>query len=291
MGFENRTSFMVVTEPSEFAGIPISVKSQGPDGVLLTTPSYDILLNGTISPPIPAPTCSAPVAGYDVNTPTSARADKFPDGTKVDDEAGCCDACTSDSSCNMWVYAPPSASDSQDVPGANCWPLKSIQSTRPAADRTFGCGPNSKCDAPDTPVKLPHVVVTSPAGDLLYNSSADSAGRQAQCSGTNPDDCNDPCFWDKDANECTNVAAASNLLHWPSPTSAKAYALVDYPRFYVPAWGTAPIPNDTKVRSNGSRLHCHCRKKCSPSLTDRGCLLARSILLSFPPTGTTFATM
>ena len=35
-------------------------------------------------------------------------------------------------------------------------------------------------------------------------------------------------------------ASRANLLHWPSPLAAAAYALVDRPRFYAPSWGAAP---------------------------------------------------
>ena len=38
-----------------------------------------------------------------------------------------------------------------------------------------------------------------------------------------------------------------NLLHWPSPLTARSYALVDYPRFAVPPWGPAPIPPNVSV--------------------------------------------
>ena len=37
-------------------------------------------------------------------------------------------------------------------------------------------------------------------------------------------------------------ASRANLLHWPSPLAAAAYALVDRPRFFAPSWGAAPAP-------------------------------------------------
>lgn len=40
----------------------------------------------------------------------------------------------------------------------------------------------------------------------------------------------------------TSSDKISNKLHWPSPLAAKAYAVVDSPRFTVPAWGPTPIP-------------------------------------------------
>jgi hypothetical protein len=41
--------------------------------------------------------------------------------------------------------------------------------------------------------------------------------------------------------------AQPQLLHWPAPLKQSAYALVDYPRFYVPDWEVMPIPADAKV--------------------------------------------
>ena len=38
-----------------------------------------------------------------------------------------------------------------------------------------------------------------------------------------------------------------NILHWPSPLQEEAYALTDFPRFRVPAWGPTPIPADAEV--------------------------------------------
>jgi hypothetical protein len=242
MGFEDRTSFTVVTPPSAWAGIPISIKSQGPEGTLLTTASYNVLLSNATVPPVPEPTCASPLQGYDVTDP--ARSDKFQDGAHVADEAACCAACTSDPSCTSYVFAPAGGSKN-DVPLANCWPLQSIGGLTPASARVFGCGPAGKCLPGET--TLPSVIVTSPSGDVLYNSTADAASTQAHCSGSDPKACAAPCFWDKDAQQCTNIGTQPNLLHWPSPGAKKAYALVDFPRFFTPAWGTAPIPTDAKV--------------------------------------------
>ena len=107
VGFEDRTSFMVVNNASTFAGIPIHKTSSGPNGTLLTTPNYQVLLQGNATPPTPkVPTCASPISGFDVSGP--ARSDKYAEGVKVADEAACCAACSSDSTCRMWVFAPPS---------------------------------------------------------------------------------------------------------------------------------------------------------------------------------------
>ena len=285
-GFENRTSFMVVTEPSKWAGIPISKKSEGPEGTLLTTASYNVLLgNSTQPPPQPEPTCSSPLAGYDVSSPQ--RSTKFPDGAQVSDEAACCAACSSDDSCSSWVFAPSNddvyavPKGKGDVPGANCWPLSSSGSLVPSSARTFGCGPNSKCSGAGPAAELPNVIVTSPSGQVLYNSTADAAASQATCSGSDPNACDDPCFWDKDANQCTNIGAASNLLHWPSPGTAQAYALVDYPRFFAPAWGTAPIPKDAKVVAANLLLCFECFSKVAPFVLALLCVVVVARITCF----------
>ena len=44
---------------------------------------------------------------------------------------------------------------------------------------------------------------------------------------------------------------AENLLHFPSPLAQKGYALVDWPRFYAPPWGAAPMPKGTPSTTNG----------------------------------------
>jgi alpha-glucosidase (family GH31 glycosyl hydrolase) len=56
--------------------------------------------------------------------------------------------------------------------------------------------------------------VTSSSGEVLYDSQEDGS---------------------------------SNLLHWPSPLQAKSYGLLDKPRFFVPEWGAAPIPDGAQV--------------------------------------------
>ena len=96
----------------------------------------------------------------------------------------------------------------------------------------------------------PSIVVTSPAGAVLYNSSAEggSSGTPANCKGLSQQKCTQnsivgTCFWDKDDQECESLdQTRPNLLHWPSPLERKAYALVDYPRFFVPEWDLMPAP-------------------------------------------------
>lgn len=46
----------------------------------------------------------------------------------------------------------------------------------------------------------------------------------------------------------TNDEELTNILHWPSPLSKKAYAVTDYPRFTVPAWGPTPMSKSERAR-------------------------------------------
>ena len=95
----------------------------------------------------------------------------------------------------------------------------------------------------------PSIVVTSPSGSVLFNSSdAGANGGSGQCKGLSQQKCEQvagvgTCFWDKDDKECESLdKTRPNLLHWPSPMEKKAYALVDSPRFFVPEWAVMPAP-------------------------------------------------
>lgn len=95
----------------------------------------------------------------------------------------------------------------------------------------------------------PIIVVTSPAGAVLYNSTAEGGASGAtNCKGLSQEKCTHnslvgTCFWDKDDKQCESLdQTRPNLLHWPSPMEKKAYALVDFPRFFVPEWDLMPAP-------------------------------------------------
>jgi len=40
------------------------------------------------------------------------------------------------------------------------------------------------------------------------------------------------------------------LLNWPGPLEAESYAVVDFPRFFVPAWGPTPVPEGVFLSSD-----------------------------------------
>lgn len=95
----------------------------------------------------------------------------------------------------------------------NCWPLNAWSSTHTAGDRLFGCLGNSCVSV------ITSITVSTPAGQVLWNSAASST---------------------------------DNMLHWPSPLTAQAYLLTDFPRFHVPAWGPTPhFPISQFPETNG----------------------------------------
>ena len=69
----------------------------------------------------------------------------------------------------------------------------------------------------------PAFVVTAVDGEVLYDSRAGAAGLGKDTPGQH------------------------NLLFWPSPLAQSAYALEDFPRFTVPAWGPTPLPADRRA--------------------------------------------
>ena len=202
-GFEDRTTFMVVDRDMS-KGLDITQKSTS-DGTLLTTSHYSVLLK----PKSPAPTCAAPSESKDVtDLGNGIRSDKYPDGLAAADRDACCAACEGDDSCIAWIHEEATALDS-----ANCWPLKTFSGLKESSNRAFGCSAKraARCASIASPLNF---TVSDAAGALLYDSAA------AAPAGTPP----------------------LNLLYWPSPMSAKAYALADFPRFFAPPWGAAPAP-------------------------------------------------
>lgn len=92
----------------------------------------------------------------------------------------------------------------------DCWPFSAVNRAVPHKDRVFGMM---------QPAAGPIGIVTKPDGTVLWNG----------------------------ANTGPSGTVATNLLHWPSPTTATAYAFEDRPRFVVPPWGPTPIPVGTTV--------------------------------------------
>jgi len=88
-----------------------------------------------------------------------------------------------------------------------CWLMASAEGTHPAEDRN--CGGNL---VPASALTGVSVKITTPSGDLLWS-----------------------------IDDLDNV---NQNLNWPAPSQSKAYAIKDYPRFYVPPWAPMPAPPD-----------------------------------------------
>jgi len=206
LGFEDRPTFSVVGRDF-FKGIPIW---KGNDAVILHTDYWSL----EFGPARTLPTCTEPASSVDVVSPI--RAANFPDGAHVDDQGVCCALCDSDPSCSAFVFAPAGrgvpGANSRDVPGANCWPLASFESTTASPGRLLGCPTGRACALSGTPA----FTLRGLDGALLFNSTAE-------------------------------VGHSSNLLHLPAPLEQSTYALVDFPRFYAPPWGATPIPDAAAV--------------------------------------------
>jgi alpha-glucosidase (family GH31 glycosyl hydrolase) len=43
-----------------------------------------------------------------------------------------------------------------------------------------------------------------------------------------------------------DLTSVTARLRWPDPAQSPAYAIKDYPRFFVPSWGPTPIPQPQK---------------------------------------------
>ena len=203
LGFEDQTTFMVVNR-SSFGGIPIAKANESAAGTLLSTAHFDVLLKTGSTPPPPAPGCgSASQTGTDVSSPV--RSSNFRGGASAADGAACCKLCESDATCTAWVHATAKKGGTSGADDAiNCWPLASFGATTTAGGRELGC--TSRAGGCKT-TTMPPFVVTDKAGATLFDSSAGGSNNKK-----------------------------ANLLHWPSPLAQPAYALVDYPRFFVPEW-------------------------------------------------------
>ena len=101
------------------------------------------------------------------------------------------------------------------------------------------------------------VVVTSPLGELLYNSTAEDTPpprTPSPCDGMPEHNCTTSrwinprlpdswiCIWKNNQCQEEGQHLERNLLHWPAPLQRKAYGLVDSPRFFVPDWELTPAP-------------------------------------------------
>lgn len=193
-GFEDRTTFMVVSRTAAGKGPPMTTNKTS-EGTVLSTPYYSVLVRGDGPPPLP--TCTTPSSSIDVTEPI--RSDQYPLGFSASDRGACCAACEKDDSCIAFVHVA-------SADGISCWPLKDFASTTGASGREFAC---SSAQASACAAKLnrnTNCVVTSPTGEELYDSKTSKPGSNL-------------LYW------------PSPPSHG---AKASAYALEDYPRFFTP---------------------------------------------------------
>lgn len=210
MGFENRTTFMVVGRDSFGAGVPLTLVNQSNGVSWLSTPYYSVMIVQTTPS---GDACGNVQDNTDFTDPS--RSPSYAQGAEASSQQDCCNLCSQDQYCKAWVYAPTSRNNngsrtSSPQSQANCWPINGYAGVASdATDRQFGCT-EAGCTSPVTAVK-----VTDPAGNTLWS-------------------------W---AGPPSNL----NYLHWPDPTTTPAYAITDYPRFFAPAWGPAPPPANASI--------------------------------------------
>lgn len=92
----------------------------------------------------------------------------------------------------------------------NCSLLASYGALKSSEGKEFGCA-SKRCGVD----VAPKVTVKTKNGDVLYSSEQQPA---------------------------------RNLLHWPAPLAQRGFALVDFPRFFVPQWAVAPVPQDVHLK-------------------------------------------
>ena len=220
-GFEDRTTFTVVDRTSFNGGSDLSILNQTTNEAYLTRTGWDtIYLKYQGNGSTPVSSCTPTRPNSDANNPV--RSVSYPNAAKVEDSAACCALCNNDIHCNMWVSATSSSEKVQDnstytqqgdVSGANCWPLSTMSGTHATNNRQIGCK-DSTCSANSLYNPFASIVITSITDNTIKYDMA-----------TNQD-----------------AKKPLNVLQFPAPTKARAYALVDQPRFYVPEWGPSPMP-------------------------------------------------
>jgi hypothetical protein len=79
-------------------------------------------------------------------------------------------------------------------------------------------------------------------GASVSSSSSSSSSRSSSSSGK--------ALW-----STADLTTTSARLRWPDPLQSQAYAIKDYPRFYVPPWGPTPIPESQKASVDPALLN------------------------------------
>lgn len=208
-GFEDRTTFAIANRPVP-SGATLTLLNQTTTEAYVQRGTVDVIHldyqgNGSAKP---TKSCTSFAQNTDANDPTNSPT--YPNGLQAPDTGSCCATCQSDQQCVAWVFA--TSNDEADE-AVNCWPLAALSGSKTGSNRVLGCADES-CGGVKHPWK--DITVTDLAtGATTYQLSTQQSS-------------NTPM----------------NQLNWPSPTTATGYAFVDEPRFFVPAWGPAPMPKN-----------------------------------------------
>ncbi len=94
----------------------------------------------------PADMCSSIIPAADAKDGSRTR--KYPDGLRVDDINGCCDACQNDPDCQFWVFnAEQQKHHRNDDNNNNCWTLENVSSIYSNNGRISGGRLQSNADS------------------------------------------------------------------------------------------------------------------------------------------------
>ena len=202
-GFEDHSTFNIVGRHTFGGGVAITLLNESDHAAWLQTASFLIYVP-TSGPAEAAAGCPGASAPPQMNTTLAAGAQlptrNHPHGASVPSWEECCRLCALDLDCRGWVYH--GAAEDEEM--ANCSPLVDwYAETSPMPGAVHGVVRNHGA--------LSAARVTTPAGEVIWDGSSIPTAGGANIHG--------------------------NLLHWPSPLDARAYAFSDSPRFRVPAWG------------------------------------------------------
>eukprot|EP00927_Polykrikos_kofoidii_P015618 TRINITY_DN16958_c0_g1_i1.p1 TRINITY_DN16958_c0_g1~~TRINITY_DN16958_c0_g1_i1.p1 ORF type:complete len:980 (+),score=114.21 TRINITY_DN16958_c0_g1_i1:90-2942(+) len=281
-GFEDKTTFMVTNR--DFHGIPIAKKNETDFLVTLSTEFYDVVLE---KQNWPAATCSASVEGHDYSAatrsskyPDGVSASDIQSCCNACDDDGTCIGwvydpqgkyCWPVSDFSGLTAVTGGAYRQIGCPSRGCPPPVSRFNIEHGADAdgavrsnrfpqgavaksldecSIFCGIDPSCA---TFVRVQDSALGDVAGAncwLLssFTKTVQASNREIGFRFTGP------LFTVKSPDgkvlydaESETHQTKSNLLHWPSPLTRESYPITDYPRFFVPAWGTVPIPDGEKV--------------------------------------------
>ena len=225
LGFVNSSTFLVVNRTA-FSGVPLRTEACNVTHITLVSPFYTVRLqtpSPLLPPPPPAPLPGAPgcsgVQGYSIRG---------------------------------FNGYPPHRISSCGATATSC-----LAPNATLSHCCNNCSAEMECGAwlyePTTGWCLLYVAGASlekgggdfVAGGLVSPNLGPKTGIAASV--TSPDG---ELLWYTE-----DLATVDQNLNWPSPMNSTAYAIKDFPRFFVPAWGAAPVPDSEKSRLDPALAH------------------------------------